>query len=110
MKLSEIKGEETLDVIADLVGPISRIAQDDDAMAIFKTKVAEGEDKRKAMLANVQKSLPALLKTHKEDLIEILAIVNRTTVQEYKASLTMAKLLKDVSEILMDEELLDFLA
>ena len=36
MKLSDIKGDRTLEVIADLVDPIANIAEDEDTFALFR--------------------------------------------------------------------------
>ena len=43
MRLSDVRGERTLDVIADLIGPIAEIASDEEAAALFRReKVPEG--------------------------------------------------------------------
>ena len=36
MKLSDVKGDRTLEVIADLIEPICTIAEDENAAALFK--------------------------------------------------------------------------
>ncbi|MBR1445497.1 MAG: hypothetical protein IJ586_00210 [Alloprevotella sp.] len=111
MKLSEIKGDRTLDVIADLVEPIANIAMDDKAAALFKpSKPAKGETPEQAFAKRVKKAVPALLKTHKADVVAILATINGVTPQQYAKDMTLATLIKDVMEVLGDEELLAFLA
>lgn len=111
MKLSEIKGDRTLDVLADMIGPISNLAQDKKVMEIFtKRELAEGEDPKQVALERIKVSLPALLKDHKEDFINLLSIIEGVTPEEYAASLTMPKLLSDVVDILTDEEILGFLS
>lgn len=110
MKLSEIKGERTLDVIADLVDPVANIAQDKAFMDIVKTKPAEGEDKVSAMVERVRGAIPLLLIEHRDDVVAIMATIEGVTVAEYVESLSLPKLAKDVMDVLTDEDLLGFLA
>ena len=110
MKLSDVKGERTLDVIADIIEPISNIASDKEAMALFeKKKTPKGMNSREFFLKRVGKSVPVLLKDHKDDVIQILSTIEGVTVEEYTAELNMAKLVSDVMELLTDEEFLSFL-
>ena len=61
-KLSEIKGEEALDVIAEILVPITAIANDDE--------VKEGFEK------NVAKCISIMLKKYKAEVMHILAVVD----------------------------------
>ena len=36
MKLSDVKGERTIEVIAEIIDPIANIAEDEEASAMFK--------------------------------------------------------------------------
>lgn len=104
MRLSDVKGERTLEVIADLIEPICNIAEDENAAAMFrKEKLPEGMTARKFLLQRAKKSAPALLKDHKEDVISILATIEGTAPEEYAKSLNLVKLLKDTIELLTDE-------
>lgn len=110
MKLSDVKGERTFDVIADITGPIANISQDDDAMAMFRPQgVPDGMDRKKFIANRVSKGAPALLKKHKKDVIKILASIEGVSTKKYVESLNLAKLLKDVIELMTDEAILDFL-
>lgn len=102
MRLSDVKGERCLEVVADVIAPISSIANDPD----FK-KAVNGGGSQAAMLA---KAAPALIRGHKDDIVAILAAIAGTTPAEYAEGMTMAGLLKDAYELLTDEELLAFLS
>lgn len=104
MRLSDIKGERTLEVIADIIDPIANIAEDEEASALFKReKLPEGMTAKKFLLQRARKSAPALLKCHKEDIISILAAIEGTTPDEYAGALNLVKLIKDTVDLLTDE-------
>lgn len=92
MKLSDYKGEEALDLIADLMEPISQILQDKD----FQRQVEAGSN------AGMLKAAKTLLKRHKKECIEILARIDGIPVEEYKP--TVFVLTKKVVELLGDKE------
>lgn len=104
MRLSDIKGERTLEVIADIIDPIANIAEDEEASALFKReKLPDGMTAKKFLLQRARKSAPALLKGHKEDIIAILAAIEGTTPDEYAGALNLVKLIKDTVDLLTDE-------
>ena len=104
MKLSDIKGERTLDVIAEVIEPIANIAEDEKAAALFKReKLPEGENAVAYLLKRIKSHLPALLKGHKHDLITIFAVIEGVSYDEYAASLNLGKLTKDLLELMTDE-------
>lgn len=103
MKLSEIKGERTFDVIADCIGPIANIAADPDAARLFKReKPPEGTDKDDFFREKMLNALPVILKDHKRDLIAIMAALEGVSNKEYAESLTMEKLFSDFMNLLTD--------
>ena len=67
-KLSEIKGEEALDVLADMLVPITAIANDEEVREGFNTNVAT--------CASVA------LKKHKDDVIDMLAALDGRSREE----------------------------
>ena len=57
MKLSDIKGERTLDVIAEVIEPIANIAEDEKTAALFKReKLPEGENATTFLLKRIKAS------------------------------------------------------
>ncbi len=112
MRLSEIKGDRVFDVIADIIEPCCNIAQDKAAAELFdrSEKRPDGMSAKDFALSRVKKALPALMRTHKDDVIAILSSIEGVAPDEYRESLTMPKLIEGVFEMLTDEDLLAFLA
>lgn len=104
MRLSNIKGERVFDVIADIIDPVANIAQDETASALFKReKLPEGMTAKAFLLKRTRAAIPALLKGHKGDIISILATIEGSSAEKYKEDLSLAKLMKDATELLTDE-------
>lgn len=111
MKLSDIKGDRVLDVIADIIDPIANMVQDEDVAAMFKREaVPEGMDARDFFAKRMRKGLPVLLKGHKADIIAIMAAIDGVTPGQYAESLDFPKLFTDVTELVTDDAFLDFLS
>ena len=104
MRLSDIKGDRTLDVIAEIIDPVANIKEDEEASAMFKReKLPEGMTAKKFLMNRVRKSLPVLLKGHKADIIAILSAIEGVSAEEYAGSLNLVKLIKDCNDLLTDE-------
>ena len=104
MKLSDIKGERTLEVIAEIIDPIASIAEDEAAAALFKReKLPEGMTARKFVMQRVKRAAPALLKNHKGDIIAILSAIEGVSPETYTSVLSIPKLLSDLVELLTDD-------
>lgn len=99
MKLSDIKGERTLDVIADIIEPIANIAADEAASALFKVN----KDEKISFLERAKKSFSPLLKDHRADVIAILSTLEGVTPAEYTESLSLGKMFKDYLDIVSDK-------
>lgn len=112
MKLSEVRGERVFDVIADIIEPACNIAQDADAASLFDRSEKRPDDvtPTEFALAKVKRAVPKLMRSHKDDLVAILAAIEGTDPDEYRSDLTMPKLIQGVYEILTDEDLLAFLS
>lgn len=111
MKLSDIKGERTFDVIAELIDPIANIASDDAVSRMFKRETCpEGVDPRKFMADRMRKSIPYLLKDHRSDIIDIMSCLKGVPRDEYVESLNMVSLVSDLVELMSDEEFISFLS
>lgn len=104
MKLSDVKGERTLDVIADIVVPVANIAEDKEAAEMFSRKKAPaGADPRSFLLSRIRRILPSLLKGHKKDVIAILAAIEGVTPEAYAEGLDLLKLTTDCVDLFTDE-------
>lgn len=112
MRLSEIKGERVFDVIADIIEPCCNIASDKEAASLFDRSEKKPDDMTAAefALGKVKRSVPTLMRSHKDDLTIILAAISGEDVDEYRESLTMPKLIQGIYEIMTDEDLLAFLS
>ena len=108
MRLSDIKGDRTLEVIAEIIDPIANIAEDEEASAMFKReKLPEGMTAKKFLMNRVRKYLPVLLKVHKSDIIAILSAIEGVSTEEYNGSLNLVKLVKDCTDLLNDEAFME---
>lgn len=59
MKLSDVKGDRTLEVIADLIEPICNIAEDENAAALFKREqLPDGMTAKKFLLQKAKRPFP----------------------------------------------------
>lgn len=94
MKISEFKNEDAIDLLADLIDPVSSILGD--------------EEIKKAFQANASKMQIAkmCLKNHKQEALEILAKMDGKEVEEY--SCNPITIIKDLIILLNDKELVDF--
>ena len=112
MRLSEIRGDRVFDVIADIIEPCCNIAQDKEVSALFDRtqKRPEGVSAKDFALDRVKRSMPTLMRSHKDDLVAIMSSVEGVSPEEYRESLTMTKLIEGVYETLTDEDLLAFLS
>lgn len=79
-KISEIRGEDALDVLADLLDPVSEICVDEKVVDLFKDKEVKNKKLKIATL---------ILRKHKKAIIKILAILEGVNPDEYKPSLAI---------------------
>ena len=134
MKLSDVKGDRTFDVIADILVPVATIAQDENVAKLF-----DGSNKPKKMtpwqyfVERAKVAIPVMMRDYRTEICEIMAIINDITPEEYvngvvnpeydeeKAGeegydvpeyltppLNVPKLLADVMELMTDSEFVSF--
>ena len=109
MRISEIKGEAVIDLIADIIEPVANIATDPRIQEIIKHEtVPEGTDIRALAVERLKANVPTLIKTHKADVIAILAAIEGVDAAEYKKNLNLATFIKDVTEVFADPDLIGF--
>lgn len=86
MKISEIKGERALEVVADLIDPISVIIADEKVKEAFNS-------------GNKANAAKYLLKNHKKSCLTILALLNGEEPETYEPSLLqLPRMLLDLFE------------
>lgn len=94
MTLSEVRGEAALELLADVMEPASVILDDDEVKASFRV------EKNKFRTASI------VLKRHKKEMLEILAAVNMTPIEDYRPNLY--EVMKSTISVLSDPGLTDF--
>lgn len=103
LRLSEIKGERALDVLADLVEPVANIASDKEAAELFgKKSLPEGMAVREFVIHRLRVAIPKLLKAHKKDLVKILSLLSEMSEEEYLEQLTVDGVIVDLSTMMTD--------
>ena len=95
MKLSDIKGEEALDVLADIIEPCARIVADKEIANMLRANVPKIE------------VVKLSIKNHKKEVIEILARLDLKEPSEYEQEITLATLPVKLVEIFNDPVLLE---
>ena len=93
MKISEFKDEAALDLLADILEPVSEIIADPEVKAAF-----EGNKKIKAV--------SVMIKNHKPETLTILARLAGKPVDEFECNVFTLPL--KILEILNDKTLIDF--
>lgn len=93
MKLSEYKNEQALDILADILEPSAKIFSDKDVKKAFET-------------GDKIKGIKAAIKTHKSEIIEILAVLDGVPVAEYECNVLTLPI--KLLEILNDTDLMSF--
>lgn len=93
MKLSEYKNEDALELLADIIDPVTKVMQDPGMAKIARTG-------KKIQIVKY------LLKNHAKSIIEVFARVENVPVEEYNGNII--SMTKELLEILNDEEMVDF--
>lgn len=93
MKLSEYKGEKALDILADIIEPAATIMADKEVANFAKS----GKP--------VIKLIKPLIKNHKREVIEIMAILEGEDPEEYAEKVNLFTLPAKLLELLNDQDL-----
>lgn len=93
MKLSDYKGEAALDVLADIIEPLTAIIADSEIQELAKS----GD-------STPMKYIKPVLKNHKKEIIAILARIEDQPVEEYEKTVTVFTLPKQVLDLINDSE------
>lgn len=103
MKLSDIKGERAVEVIADLIEPIANIATDKECADIFSVKTVKGEPANVTARKHLVKKVPVLLKSHKADVIKLIAVINGKDA----SNMTIFDIVGFLMNVIKDEALIE---
>jgi hypothetical protein len=104
VKLSDVKGERSLDVIADLIEPVVSLATSDEFKAAFKG--SDGTDNAERL----RKYSPLIIKAHKREIVTILSTIEGVSPEEYEENMTIASVISDIAELMSDDAFTGFLA
>lgn len=96
MRLSEIKGTNAIDVIADIIDPVTKMLADEEIKKVIKSKKPALEITR------------TILKRQKEAILEVLAIINRENPKTFKPSVIELPIMiiHLVQDVMDNEELM----
>ena len=94
-KITDIKGEAALDVLADIIEPVGVIMTDPKVQEIVKEK------NKLALVA-------LILKEHKKPIIEIMATLDGVSVKEFTKNMNILTLPYKVMELFNDKDLISF--
>lgn len=102
-KLSKINGKRSVEVIADLLGPLAVLSNDPDGVGLLSRKnKPEGMNYQQFFMYRVAKHTPGLMKNHESTMLSILSTINGVTEEEYSSNLTPNSLLGDVMDLAGD--------
>lgn len=96
MKITDFKGEEALDLLVNIMEPVT---------IIFADKAVRDAYKSQPKLLLVK----TVVKSHKAEVLEIMAMLNGMSADEYKAVITIPGLIRQMLELINDKELQSFL-
>ena len=102
MKLSEIQGEKAIEVIAELIDPLTAIALDKNIKSLFEIKVKEGETAEEAAVKKIKAKVPFLLKEHKKEFAQIIGILEGKDPEK----LNILEIVKGIMEMISDKALM----
>ena len=94
--LSDYKGEEALDVLADIIEPLCIVFADKEIQELN----AKAKKERK-IIPPIQYIKPAL-KNHKEEILSILARIEGVPVEEYKETVNIVTLPIQILSVVND--------
>ena len=111
MRLSELSTDAAASVLVSITPAISNILKDPNLRENIAKK-ADLKDKSiigiyAAGVDKINEIIPFLLKDHKDDIYEVIAVLNETTASEV-AGQNILVTMTQIREIVRDKELVDF--
>lgn len=92
IKITDIKGEEAIEVLADVIEPLTAIFADKEML-----KLANGDG------ATAIKYISVALKNHKAEVLQIMARLENKPLEEYKKEVNILTLPMQLLTIANDE-------
>lgn len=96
-KLSDFKGEQAIEVLADIIEPFATIMADSDIQKLAK----EATEKRKSV--QPIQYIKIALKNHTHEVLEIMARIHEQPVDEYAETVNVISLPMEILAIVNDE-------
>ena len=98
MKLSDYRGEDALDILADITDPVMEIMSDKDIANDFRSN-------------NIKGAIKGIIKQHKSSIIEILAVLDgeasdEDAIRDYANKINILTIPARLAELLSDTELM----
>ena len=100
MRLNEIKADRAIDVIADLIAPLTNIAQDFQDIRMKQDERLEGESDQDMAVRAFKEKVPKMLKTHKTDVLDILCTLNEKQPED----LSVVDIIKGTIDLTHDQD------
>lgn len=112
MRISDMTTDAALDALCEIAEPLSEIIADTSLADALKRKVKleEGASRMEvwtALLGQLSKVIPIVLKTHRRSVYEIVAAINGKSYEELKAQ-NILKTMGEIREIATDKAFFDF--
>ena len=101
MKITEYKGEDAIDLLADIMEPAGEIIGDPKVEELFTTSGINVGLLTRGLIKHI-------LKNHKKALLQIMARLENVPYDEYVKTVNIFTLPKKALEMLDDKELMDF--
>lgn len=99
-KLSEIKDDEAMDVLAEIIEPVSKLIMDED----FKDAIKGNKEKK--IKPDRMKAVKIAITKYREETVKVMAVLEGTPVEEFHYNLlTLPQM---VLTVFNDKELIDF--
>lgn len=97
MLLSEIKGEQAIDMFAEILGPACEIMADPEIQ-----KISQGGDQ-----GYMIKLVETMIREHKQAVIQMLAALNQQSTEDFLAEVTVIKLPMMILDMINDPAIRD---
>ncbi|MCD8208411.1 MAG: hypothetical protein LUD72_10775 [Bacteroidales bacterium] len=106
MKLSDVKGERTFDVLAEIFDDVAVIAKDKKVTKAFRKRpLPKGMTRNEFGVQVALEATSAIVSGHKAEIERILAALAGVSVEEYVANIDGIKIVNDVVDLISDPEL-----